>query len=296
MRKKNLFIILIALFMLLALASCEKKKKTTNEQENANNVSEESKEEEKADQTKKEEENLEPAPAVVLYENLPLRETASTQGKWITGLSLGEEVRFSGEKESDSSGKSEVTYLKIQRLDGSTEGWTSEYFCAVNAVPAVLMEDVSPCKQPSIATMDTALNIPKGSIIAIIQDGDYGEFIKIKWQRKDRSWIDQGYIKGSSAASDPKIIAVARILYLVKSDTFSKSTEDKKKKLDLILKNFPDSPFLAEVTQLMKDLQKEDTASVEAEKQNEAEDTAQESNNDAQNKKMEDRINSSLDQ
>ncbi|CAL2076014.1 SH3 domain-containing protein [Tenacibaculum sp. 190524A02b] len=152
--------------------------------------------------------------AICLLDKLSVRETPKAKGKWITSISLGETVVYTGDEVTDDTSKKE--YCKVKLTDGK-EGWTRKSFLAVNGKVGVMLGDASVYKRPDLLTK-TEKKYSVMDIIAVT--ATQGDWMQVKGKRSEGEYIEEGWIKSSNFSADPVDIATAKFA----STAMSKST------------------------------------------------------------------------
>ncbi|PKH50661.1 hypothetical protein CXF68_08110 [Tenacibaculum sp. Bg11-29] len=152
--------------------------------------------------------------AICLLDKLSIRETPSSKGKWITSMSLGEKVAFTGEEITDS--KSKKQYYKVKLTDGK-EGWTRATFLAVNGKVGAMLESANVYKRPDLLTK-TEKKYSVMDIIAVTEN--QGDWMKVKGKRAEGEYVEEGWIKSSNITNDEIDIATAKFA----SSAIKKST------------------------------------------------------------------------
>jgi len=142
--------------------------------------------------------------AICLLDKLSIRESPSAKGKWITSMSLGENVVFTGEEITD--GKSKKLYYKVKLIDGK-EGWTRATFLAVNGKVGAMLEAASVYKRPDLLTK-TEKKYSVMDIIAVTET--QGDWMKVKGKRAEGEYVEEGWIKSSNISNDEIDIATAK--------------------------------------------------------------------------------------
>ncbi|MBE7652247.1 SH3 domain-containing protein [Tenacibaculum finnmarkense] len=219
---KKIFITVIsAAFVLL---SCKNDKETTNSQ-NGETIVESQKKEVLT-------------PAVCLLEKLSVRVTPKSKGKWITSMSLGEKIEFTGEEVTDSVSKK--LYYKVRLIDGK-EGWTRATFLAVNGKVSTLLKEANVYKRPDLLTK-TNKKYSAMDIIAVLKTQD--DWMHVKGKRAEGQYIEEGWIKSGNLSEASVDVAVAKFAGLAIA---SGSMTDKIKALEKITNNadFSSSSLIA---------------------------------------------------
>ena len=237
MKKQVLFICLIS-FAVIGLNACDsnaEKTETAGMQAVANEEEEKSPE-----QTQSE--------AVCIWNNISVRQSPSQEGKWLTSLSLGEQLTTSSEKAMDSVKDRE--YVRIILKDG-TEGWAMASFVVADAKAAAVKESANLYKRPDLLTKtDEAFSAT--DIVAVIStDGDWAQ---VKGQRTGDSWIDEGWVKTDNLSYDAVDLAVAKF---AREAMAKEDPADRDAALNDILSNsdFASSVFFPALRDYQRELQ-----------------------------------------
>ncbi|MFY0601760.1 MAG: SH3 domain-containing protein [Cyclobacteriaceae bacterium] len=141
-------------------------------------------------------------PAVCIWDQIAVRETPSSKGKYITSLSVGESLESLGVDSLDTK----RTYTKVKLGDG-TIGWSIKDFVIANGQVATFLNDNSLFKRPDLLTK-TENSFSQMDIVAITSDQE--EWVEIIGKRKDGEWIESGWVKKSSLSLNSLDVAVAK--------------------------------------------------------------------------------------
>ncbi len=161
-------------------------------------------EESKVVESKPTESILEESEAVCILDKLSLRESPSKQGKWITSISLGETVTFTGMQKKDSVSKN--TFYKV-KLAGGDEGWTRGDFIEIGGQVAVFLKNTEIYKRPDLLTKANK-KYSQMDIVAVTNK--QGDWVEVKGKRSEGKYIESGWIKSGSTSSDAIDIAAAK--------------------------------------------------------------------------------------
>ncbi len=142
--------------------------------------------------------------AICLLDKLSVREKPSAKGKWITSMSLGEKVYFTGEEHVDSITKKD--YFKVKLIDGK-EGWARAPFLAVNGEVGVVTKNASVYKRPDLLTK-TENEFSPMDIVAVIAKQD--DWIQVKGKRATGKYIEEVWIKSNNVSDKRVDIATAK--------------------------------------------------------------------------------------
>lgn len=184
--------------------------------------------------------------AICLLDKLSVRETPSGKGKWITSMSLGEKVYFTGEKYIDSVSKKD--YFKVKLIDGK-EGWSRAPFLAVNGKVGVMVKNASVYKRPDLLTK-TENEFSPMDIIAVI--GNQDDWIQVKGKRATGKYIEEVWVKSNNISDKSVDIATAKYA----SIAMTKPTMTERiKALQEIVENsdFSESIFINLINEKIKD-------------------------------------------
>lgn len=234
--KKVTIAIMAASVMLL---SCESKTKTTEGSSSEATV-----------QTA--EKNAEEKGAICLLDKLSIRETAEPKGKWITSMSLGEQVKLTGEEQTNEATKK--LYVKVQLTDGK-EGWTPARFLAIDGKVGVMQEAASVYKRPDLLTK-TEKKYSVMDIIAVTEN--QGDWVKVKGKRAEGQYIEEGWIKSANISNNAVDIAAAKFA----SMAMAKPTMTERiAALQELLKNsdLSSSSFISVIEAKIKDYESKNT-------------------------------------
>lgn len=129
---------------------------------------------------------------VCLYDGLAVRSEIGKTGKYLSSLSLGETVKWTGTSDKDEAGKE---YLKVELSDGKT-GWVSANGMQTGARMGAVRDDTPTYKRPDPVTA-TNQKVAFMTIVAVAQQKDewlqlVGEGKKqLGWVKKDTVTLDQ---------------------------------------------------------------------------------------------------------
>lgn len=195
-----------------------------------------------------------PAPekmeAVCIWNNISVREEPSQKGKWLTSLSLGEQLTALNITAKDSI--KDRDYVKVILKDG-TEGWSISSFIVTNASGAAVRDEANIYKRPDLLTKTDEAFSPTDIVAVIETDGDWA---LVKGQRTGDTWIDEGWVKSDNLSHDAVDMAVAKFAKeaFAKEDPASQSGA-----LEEILDNddFGSSVFIPSLREKLTELQSE---------------------------------------
>lgn len=176
--------------------------------------------------------------AVCIWDNLSVRDTPSSKGKWLTSISIGELLELNGEVAVDSADNNRE-YVKVTLADGK-EGWTQKLLVVEGGVSAVFAQDAPIYKRPDLLTKSDK-NFAWMDIVAVknLQD----EWAEVVGKRKDGTWIETGWVKKESLSTTQVDIATAKFSQLALAET---DVEKRKVALTSIVENpdFASSTFM----------------------------------------------------
>lgn len=237
--------ILIATFALCTLlTSCKGKKSSSeNEQQGVETTENSGADTEKA--------NL-AGEAVCILDKLSVRETPGKKGKWVTSLSLGEQITFLGEKMEDPASKKE--YSKIKLIDGK-EGWTRSSFIVVNGKVGAMLENTTVYKRPDLLTKTDKQYSPMDIIAVMTTQGDW---MQVKGKRRIGEYVEEAWIKSSNISNSPVDVATAKYAAMALS---KETMTDKIKALQELVNNsdLSESKFISLIGEKIKDLQEKNS-------------------------------------
>lgn len=147
---------------------------------------------------------IEAKDAVCLLNKLSVRATPSNKGKWVTSMSLGEVVSFTGETAVDSVKKQD--YYKVKLLDGK-EGWARSTFLVVDGKVGVFLEESYTHKRPDLLTKQDS-KFMEMDIIAVVSSKD--DWVKVKGKRAEGKYIEEAWVKNAKISNEPVDVAVAK--------------------------------------------------------------------------------------
>ncbi|CAM1342919.1 SH3 domain-containing protein [Tenacibaculum amylolyticum] len=237
--------ILIAIMSLsLMVTSCKteggKSTKTTNQETSTNEVADE--------KTANSAEEDASGDAICLLDKLSVRETPTAKGKWITSMSLGEKVYFTGEKHTDSVSKKD--YYKVKLIDGK-EGWSRSTFLAVDGKVGVMLKDANVYKRPDLLTKTDTKYSPM-DIIAVV--GTQDDWAHVKGKRGEGKYIEEVWVKAANISEKSVDIATAKFAGLAMN---KETMTERIQALQEIVDNadFADSSFMDMIKDKIRDYQ-----------------------------------------
>lgn len=186
--------------------------------------------------------------AVCIWNEVSVRETPNSKGKWKTSMSVGEKITFLGETAVDSLAKNRE-YFKVRLADG-TEGWSVSDFIVVDGTVAVFLTDKDIYKRPDLLTKsDKKFN--QMDIVAIKSEQD--DWLEVTGKRFEGKWIDTGWVKKGELSQESIDIAVAKFA----SIAMAKEDESEKiESLEEIIGNsdFTSSSFIPMIQKKLEEL------------------------------------------
>ena len=145
-------------------------------------------------------ENFEKQQTVCIWDGVPVRETPSKDGKWISKISLGETLYYLGEMAVDSA-DSNREYIKVELSDGKV-AWARSYGLVIEGKIAAIKDNVPVYERPDLLTL-TKKEFYKMDVLAIEETKE--DWIKvIGKERKIKGWI-----KSDVVTENKEDIAVA---------------------------------------------------------------------------------------
>ncbi len=200
--------------LVIALSSCSTKKedeKTSGEND------------QKVDNAEKEEQKT----AICLWEKISIRDAASSKGKYLTNVFLGEEIYLLGEEKVDESDNKKRSYSKV-KLQDNTEGWIQDTFMAKNAYGAAVIEESTIHKRPDLLTA-TGRQFSWGNFVAVLDESK--EWIKVKGKPLGGTWFEEGWIEKKNISTFKPDIAYAAMWQRAMTEKDDKKREEEIQKL-----------------------------------------------------------------
>ena len=138
--------------------------------------------------------------AICIWDGISLRKSPSKNGKWMSSISLGENVTFTGKSQIDSTDKSREYYFV--KLSDGTEGWTTSYGLVVESEACAFESEAKIYKRPDLLTITKkSFNVLDMAAIEEVN----GDFVKvIGEERKKSGWVEIG-----TFTKDKKEVAIA---------------------------------------------------------------------------------------
>ena len=237
---KKIIIAIISLSTILVSCGTEGGKKSDktvedqlNELKNEDAVTEETSDDKSGD-------------AICLLDKLSVRETPGAKGKWVTSMSLGEKVYYTGESEMDSVSKKE--YYKVKLIDGK-EGWSRSTFLAVDGKVGVMTQDANVYKRPDLLTKTDTKYSPM-DIIAVVATQD--DWAQVKGKRAEGQYIEEVWVKADNISDKSVDIAAAKFAGLAMA---KETMTDRIKALQEIVDNsdFSETSFMDLIKDKIRD-------------------------------------------
>ena len=185
--------------------------------------------------------------AVCVFEGISLRAEPNQNGKWISGISLGEKMTWLGETKHDDAGK--VDYVKVRLSDG-TEGWASANFIIPKSKAGAITASSFFYKRPDLSTV-TDKSFEPLDFVAVTND--QGDWVEVTGKRRKNNYVEKGWLNKTGLSFDDKDVAVASMTAKAMSNN---DAEKRKGDLEKILKNsaVASSQLLTEVQKLLADM------------------------------------------
>ena len=143
--------------------------------------------------------------SICLFDGLGVRATAAKGGKFVASLSLGETVRWTGDRDKDENGKD---YLKVTLSDGH-EGWASAAGLVTGAKVGAVKDDTVLYKRPDPLTA-TAQKVLCMSIVAVIQEKD-GWVQLVGEGRRTLGWVNTAVVAFEREEVTTAILATKKL-------------------------------------------------------------------------------------
>lgn len=163
--------------------------------------------------------------SICLLDGIGLRDVPGKGGKYLSSVSLGEQVRWTGDKEKDEAGKE---YVKVELSDGK-KGWTLAYGIITGSVLGAIKEETMLYRRPDVLTASNS-KLPFMNLVAVRQEKD--GWVEVISEGKRQS----GWVKKESVLSDKENITVA---VLATRKLREKDGLELNKKWEAILANTP---------------------------------------------------------
>ncbi|MEM6831723.1 MAG: hypothetical protein AAGA66_17265 [Bacteroidota bacterium] len=143
--------------------------------------------------------------AVCVWDNISVRSIPSSDGKWLTSISVGEAIKYLSIDSVEASKKKRV-YSKVLLADGKV-GWALKDFIVPNGKVAVFLAENVIYKRPDLLTKsDKSFDYMNIVAIKSSQDG----WLEVVGRRGEDDWIMTGWVKDNNLSQDPIDVAVAK--------------------------------------------------------------------------------------
>ena len=157
----------------------------------------------KEKQSKVEEEAPKEVDAVSIWDGISVRKEPSSDGKWLSSISLGEKVLMTGKTAVDSS-EDNREYVEIKLGDGK-QGWVvSDFVEEGSAVTAIREAQIF--KRPDLLTK-TDKSFKVMDVLVLMETKD--EWVEVKGKSQGEKWFWSGWVKRTDLSDDEVDIAVA---------------------------------------------------------------------------------------
>jgi uncharacterized protein YgiM (DUF1202 family) len=231
---KNYYYVLICAILSFGIASCSGNEKK-----------------ESIDKTNSQEEAPKMVDAVSIWDGISVREEPSSDGKWVSSISLGEKIQLTGNSAVDSAEKNRE-YVEII-LGDDKQGWVvSDFVEEGTAIAAV--KDVQIYKRPDLLTK-TDNSFKPMDVMALIDTRD--EWVEVKGKSQNENWFWSGWVKRTDLSDNEVDIAVA--VYAQKAFKLE-NEEERAEAIQEIIENesFTSSKFMVDLKEELNELQNED--------------------------------------
>lgn len=197
----------------------------------------------KEEKAVQEEKPMEMVDAVSIWDGISVREEPSSDGKWVSSISLGEKIQLTGNSAVDSSEKNRE-YVEI-KLGDDKQGWVVSDFVE-EGIAVTALKDVQIYKRPDLLTK-TDNSFEPMDVMALIDTRD--EWVEVKGKSQGEKWFWSGWVKRTDLSDNEVDIAVA--VYAQKA--FEIENEDER--ADAIQEIIENESFIS--SQFMMDLKNE---------------------------------------
>jgi len=158
---------------------------------------------ETAEQTTAQEETLKNVDAVSIWDGISVKTEPTSDGKWLSSLSLGEKVMMTGNTAVDSSAENRE-YVEIQ-LGDEKQGWVVKDFVQEGSAVAVV-RDAQVFNRPDLLTK-TEKKFSTMDVLALIDTKD--EWVEVKGKSQGEKWFWTGWVKRTDLSDNEVDVAVA---------------------------------------------------------------------------------------
>lgn len=190
---KSFLYVLASIFLVYGLGSCSATENKDSESENND----------KAENTTTEEKPSPMVDAISIWDGISVREEPSSDGKWISSISLGEKVLMTGNSAVDSSDNNRE-YVEI-RLGDDKQGWAVKDFVEEGTAVAVVSK-AQLFKRPDLLTK-TDKSFTSMDVLALMDTND--DWVEVKGKSQGEKWFWSGWIKRIDLTDDEVDVAVA---------------------------------------------------------------------------------------
>ncbi|MFW5785040.1 MAG: hypothetical protein ACOCW1_02545 [Chitinispirillaceae bacterium] len=182
---------------------------------------------------------------VCIWDQAAIRDTCSSKGKYIAGISLGEVVKFLGETGIDPS-NSKREYLKVELSDGKS-GWANAYCLARNARAAAVKDPAVIFKRPDVLTMTNEKFEPM-DFVAVGEEKD--EFVEVIGEKRNK----KGWVKKEFLVETKEDVAMAVFISKKLAESNDLSEAEKLKQI-IEMAPYPNSTFLTQIKTELAELE-----------------------------------------
>lgn len=206
---------------------------------------------EKEEQSTVQEETLKKVDAVSIWDGISVREEPTSDGKWISSISLGEKVLMTGKTAVDSS-EDNREYVEI-KLGDDKQGWVvSDFVEEGTAVTAIREAQIF--KRPDLLTKSDK-SFSAMDVLVLMETKD--EWVEVKGKSQGETWFWSGWVKRTDLSDNEVDIAVA--VYAQKAMEIE-DEEKRSEAIQEILENesFTSSQFMVDLKNELNELSSED--------------------------------------
>jgi hypothetical protein len=152
--------------------------------------------------------------AMCVWHKGSVRSAPSREADWLSSLSLGEQVSYSGEAAIDSADKNRL-YYHVGLPDG-TKGWASEFVLLPEAVPGVLLQRSKLFSSPDSASASFA-SVNRLDFVAVDEQQAYWVHVVSPRMAKE-GWVPRERV---SLKQEEVSVGLAYRLAMKKRDTLT---------------------------------------------------------------------------
>jgi hypothetical protein len=189
--------------------------------------------------------------AVCVWNNISVRSLPSGDARWLTALSLGEEIESTQIIEIDSANENRE-YVRVLLAD-KTEGWALSDFIIVESIPVAVKSETPIFERPDLLTKTDKVFSPM-DILAVKQKQD--DWLQVVGRKFTENRLTSGWIKSNEITENKIDIAFAKFAQeaLIKDDKAEKLAA-----LDELLKTeeLYKSVFYASVERMYNQMERE---------------------------------------